>query len=317
MRGNIQIENWIECGKCGTGFDLSKNSGGCPLCKFGTGTYQDDHTMIKRPFGKRDYLSIPTELKLVPGTPIIDSENRRVGSWGMFNDFFSGKAVCRTLAHIMDEEKKDYITLKDLIDKFKLVIVENKLQSLKGFPSDVNMDSAVNRLVYHFISTYNKMGLLHLKTVNGKDKIWDEKWDKILVTLTRDGLEFSKIRNKIFDDNDRSSQVLTKEESVWMINHLKSLDKKGYGEYRILVQVYSFLKRGNNGKNDLWAWFAQNNDMIDSVRAWSKKKSDQKAFKKQIQNLSQTFASGKLSLLRELGLVRDKRNDYTIVGDIQ
>jgi hypothetical protein len=233
----------------------------------------------------------------------------------MFNDFFSGKAVCRILAHIMNETNSEYIKLNDLIEKTTKIFDEYNLSELKGFPKDTQSDSSVGRLVYHFISTFANMGLLNIKNNNKGD--WKgENWKDVSITLTKDGYEFAKLRNQIFDDNDRSSQVLTSEEREWMIEFLKEIDKKGYKEYSILSQVYNFIKKGNNGKNDLWKWFRENKDFRKYLEIWSRKKSNAKEFEKQIANLSQTFASGKLSLLRELGVISNKRNDYTIIGEL-
>lgn len=306
-------ENWVKCGRCYTEFDLNKNMMGCPLCGFG----KKDKTFVKSNIKLSSYLTTPPELKLKMGPPVTNEGTKLVGSWGMFNDFFSGKAVCRILAHMMKEKESDYIKLSDLVEKAKMVITENNLSELKGFPNDVNSDSSVGRLVYHFIATFADMGLLNLKTIkNGTGNIWTESWNNILVTLTKDGYEFAKLRNKIFDETDRSSQTLTTEEREWLLEFLKGIDKKGYKEYSILFQVYSFIKKGNNGKDDLWKWFRENENFIKYLEIWSRKKSDPKKFQKQIINLSQTFASSKLSLLRELGVIRDKRNDYTVIGEL-
>jgi hypothetical protein len=308
-----QTENWVKCGRCNTEFDLNKNTIGCPLCGFG----KEDKRFVGSNVKFSSHLTLPLpELKLKKVTPIVDEGTKLVGSWGMFNDFFSGKFVCRTLTHMIKEKGENYIKLSDLIEKAKMIVKENNLSELKGFPKDVDSDSSIGRLVYHFISTFYGMGLLDLKTVkNNADNIWSESWSNILITLTQDGYEFAKLRNKIFDENDRSSQTLTTEEKEWMIEFLKEIDKKGYKEYSILSQVHSFIKKGNNGK-DLWKWFKENENFIRYLKSWSKKKSNAKEFQKQIANLSQTFASGKISLLRELGLISNRRNDYSIIGEL-
>ena len=43
---------------------------------------------------------------------------------------------------------------------------------------------------------------------------------------------------------------------------------------------------------------------------------DDKKYKKQVYNYARSFASAKVSLLREFGVVKNKRNDYTMTGDL-
>jgi ribosomal protein L37E len=303
-------ENRVKCGRCSTEFDINKNLKGCPLCGFGKGSTSSNFTIKKS-----SYLSVPPKLNLKAFLPIVDEERKIVGAWGMFNDFFSGKAVCRILAHVMNETGNDYIKLDDLIKKTTEVFADCNLSELKGFPKDLQSDSSVGRLVYHFISTFANMGLLNIKS-NNKSNWTSEGWNNVLITLTKDGYEFAKLRNKIFDDNDRSSQVLTVEEREWMIEFLKEIDKKGYKEYSILYEVYTFIKKGHNGKNDLWKWFRENKNFRKYLEVWSRKVDKPKEFEKQIANLAQTFAAGKLSLLRELGIISDRRNDYTVIGEL-
>jgi len=84
-----------------------------------------------------------------------------------------------------------------------------------------------------------------------------------------------------------------------------------------LKEVYDFLKTGNNGNQDLWDWFEDNEKFQEYIKYRSEKaKNDDRIFRKQLHNYARTFASAKISLLRELGLVKNKRNDYTIVGEM-
>ena len=163
------------------------------------------------------------------------------------------------------------------------------------------------------------MGLFDvmLKDKQEKKNIWNEEWKNILIRPTKEGLEFARLKNNVFDLGKYDEQVLTKEESAWLIGHLKEIGSKGFREYDTLLKVLNFIKEGNNGNKDLWNWFAKNNDFVSYVSEWSAKNDNPKAFNKQLSNLAQTFGSGKISLLRELGVIKNKRNDYTVIGDLK
>jgi len=308
-------ENWVKCGKCGTEFDLNKNDG-CPLCGFGSKDISIEKESEERSISKNKmlrYLSIPNDLVLEPGKPLIDDETRRVGSWGMFNSFFPGKATLRVLAHIMEEENQECIKLSDLMKKMEEVLQRSELTKLRGFPNNPKKESSIGRLVYHFIRTFTEMGFFIVKTAGeNKEDVWACNWDDIDITLTKEGLEFAKIKNRVFDYNE-SNQVLTNDEKVWLIDYLRKIDREGYKEYSLLRDVFEFLKEGHNGKDELWNWFKSNENFRNYVRQWSRKADDPKKFEEQIENISTTFAAGKLALLRELGVVKNKRNDYTIL----
>jgi len=316
-------ENRIKCGKCNTEFDLNKNDG-CPLCGFGIGLQTAGIRINKKlqiEDGSINYLAIPKNLDLKPGQLRIDDETKSVGSWGMFNSFFPGKAVLRILANMLDKEKTKIVTLDALINKTSEETQKYSLSKLRGFPNDPNNKNSIGRLVYHFIRTFTEMGFFTVKPKEEtKNNVWDEPWVNIEITLTKEGLEFAKLKNKIFDNGDFSQasiefQILTKEEKQWLTCYLKKIDEKEYKEYSILKNVFDFIKQGHNGKDELWNWFETNPDFINYVKQWSRKTDNPEAFEKQIKNLSITFAGGKLALLRELGVVSNKRNDYTIVGE--
>src|SRR3989344_674227 len=318
-------ENRVRCGRCNTEFDLSKNPDICPLCGFGKHLFENNsetvsispknETFVTRP--QVNYLSIPNEINL-PGGKIVPDEESKIGLWGMINDLFSGKALLRINSNLLLERKVEFIPLDDVIETSKLVITQNKLGDLKGFPNP-KKESSIGRLVYHFISGFHKMGLFEVK-LEGKpeaENIWKEDWKKILIRPTREGLQFARLKNKVFDEKKYNSQVLTAEEKEWLVRYLQKIDKEGFKEYTVLVGVLSFIKQGNNGNKDLWAWFKKNPDFVSYVKSWSAKKDDPKAFEKQLDSLAQTFSSGKISLLRELGTIKDKRNDYTVIGDLK
>lgn len=314
-------ENRIKCGRCGTEFDVNKNKDGCPLCGLGSIKVieQEAKNFNNIKETESDLLNIPIELKLSPGKIIVDKESSKVGLWGMFNDFFSGKALLRISANMLEKEKKEYVSLNQLIESAKKIMNDRKLLSLKGFPNDIDSDSSVGRLVYHFMAGFHKIGLFEVKTIGIQEgkSIWNYSWDDLMIRPTKEGLEFARIKNKVFEDKDYENQTLTNEESKWMIKYLREIDKKGFKEYTILKQIVDFIREGNNGNKDLWGWFKKNPNFITYIKDWSSKNNNQKAFEKQLTNLSQTFSSGKISILRELGIIKNKRNDYTIIGELK
>ncbi len=317
--GIFTPENRIKCGNCGTEFDFGRNTNGCPLCGFGgKKTVKEEFKTASNAaasVGKVNYLAIPPELKLKSGNVFSDKETETWGSWLMFNDFFAPKFLARVLAWKLSEKKTEAVILKEFMVSIVQIIKDNELTSLKGFP-DLEKDRDGNRLVNHFLKTATNMGLFEVKPLSGKIKnVWTEKWDNIFVSLTKEGLEFARLRNTVFDDH-KKEQVLTPEEKEWLVDYLKQIDRSGYKEYSVLKEVYNHLKSGHNGNKDLWAWFEKNEKFRDYIKYRSEKaRKDPKIFQKQLHNYARSFASAKISLLRELGVVRDKRNDYTILGE--
>lgn len=314
------LENRIKCGKCGTEFDLNKNQDGCPLCGFGKGILIGDIdkkiTPEKNIIGLHEYIKIPPTINLSSGNVMIDDETQIWGSWLMFNDFFAPKFLSRIIIWKMYKEKKDYIILNELMDDAINIIKTNGLTKFKGFPN-LNKDRKGERLVEHFLKTFVKMGLIQFEPVekNGLD-IWKANWDKIQVIPTKECVEFAQIKNKLFDEK-QIEQILNLEEKDWLLNYLKKIDEKGYKEYSTLKEVYLFLKDGNNGNKDLWNWFVKNNKFQSYIEQRSKSKDNPELFEKQIWNYARSFSSAKISLLREFGVVKNKRNDYTILGEFE
>jgi len=335
---NIQ-ENRIKCGRCNTEFDINKNKGGCPLCGFSkkvlfekevefipikhypkkeeiTVSIDSKKEKMVKTIIDREYIGIPPKIELKVGKVFTDDETKTWGSWLMFNDFFAPKFLARVLAWKTHKEKSS-ILLSDLMkDAINLIQIYN-LSSLKGFPN-LRKDSKGHRLVHHFLRTFTNMGFFKVESIdiNARD-VWKEDWDKINISLTKEGLEFAQLRNPIFEDN-KEEQILSDEEIKWLISYLKQIDRKGYREYSVLKEVYDFLKKGRNGNKDLWIWFEENEKFRDYILKRSKKaRNDPKIFDKQLHNYARTFASAKVSLLRELGVVRNKRNDYSILEDLE
>jgi ribosomal protein L37E len=319
MTQRIQSENWIKCGGCGTEFDLNKNKLGCPLCGFGKNFVSNFSPEIQKErihsLTYNKHMTIPPEMKLNHADVFSDKETRTWGSWLMFNDFFAPKLITRVLAWKLYEEKSETVLLSSLMNDVINTIKENGLSKLKGFPN-LNKDPKGERLVNHFLSTITKMGLTIVKPLDSNVKdIWKEDWEKIRVSLSNKGLEFAQLKNNVLDEGD-IKQILNVEEKKWILNYLKEIDVMGYKDYSILKEVYNFLKDGNNGNKDLRNWFINNEKFRIYIPERSKRaRESPEVFEKQIWNYARSFSTAKISLLRELGLVRDKRNDYTIMGE--
>lgn len=324
--------NTIKCGRCNTEFDLEKNEKHCPLCGFGKKQIMDREIQLvpieKYPKeetitipieltteNSNGVISIPTPMDLELGNVYSNKETSVWGSWLMFNTFLPIKFLARITAWEMSEENT--IRLDNLINNAIKLVHKYNLSKLKGFPN-LEKDPEGNRLVYHFLSTGIKMGLFDVKSSRKDiDDVLKGKWREIEVSLTKEGLDFARLRNPVFDDK-KQGPALSKEEKEWIVKYLKKIDKEGHKEYSILKDVYEFLNSGHNGNKDLWGWFEENKVFRDYIKKRSiRAKSDKKIFEQQLKNYARTFASAKISLLRELGVVKDKRNDYTIVGELR
>lgn len=319
MAQKNQTENRLKCGGCGTEFDLNKNKFGCPLCGFGknfiscrSSEFQNEQ-IINSFYSK--HMTIPPELELNRANVHSDKETRTWGSWLMFNDFFAPKLITRVLAWKLYEEKSETVLLSSLMNDVIKTIKENGLSKLKGFPN-LNKDPKGERLVNHFLSTFTKMGLTIVKPFDSNVKdIWKGDWEKIRVSLSSKGLEFAQIKNPVFDEG-KPEQILSKKEKDWILSYLKEIDAADYREYSVLKEVYNFLKDGNNGNKDLRNWFVNNEKFINYIPERSRNAREYpEILEKQLHNYSRSFSTAKISLLRELGVVKDKRNDYTIVGE--
>jgi ribosomal protein L37E len=339
-------ENRIRCGRCGTDFDFNKNKDGCPLCGFSKKeqlikeeamacivplTNQPISETVMAENSPDNFLTPPpATIPALVGDLITDEETKIWGSWLMFNSFLPGKALMRVIGWKIKSDNKEYISLHSVIAEFLFIVKKHNLYNLKGFP-DVPKDNvrfaeilnkpekngSVRRLVHHFMKTFVNMGLMSIKTKSlSKRDIWSEKWEKIEVGLTKEGLDFARLSNALFDGEDKN-QVLSKVEREWLLSYLKKIDGKGYREYSVLKEVYLLLKSGKNGNKDLWNWFGNNKKFQDYIKNRSERaRDDEKIFKQQLTNYSRTFSSSKISLLREMGIVRNKRNDYTLIGEL-
>ena len=117
-------------------------------------------------------------------------------------------------------------------------------------------------------------------------------------------------------DGGNNLPILSEEEQKWLVNYLKSIELEGFQEYSLLKEFLIFLKGGHHDYQDLLEWFSTNERMLEYLKTWSRKKDDPDAFRAQVENVAAVFVTGKIALLRELGMVSSKRNDYTVIREI-
>ncbi|MBI2133629.1 hypothetical protein HYU11_03020 [Candidatus Woesearchaeota archaeon] len=313
--------NPVKCGRCNSEFDFSRNKA-CPMCNFGPHLFliNPEHSLTSSPS-----LSTTANLSGLPeGHPIISEFTKLMGSWGMFNSFFPGKAVLRIVSEHSLKNKAGanlHAVVEDLCKLSATTHIGSKtLSKFRGFPSNPNNPSAKGRLVWHFIRTYHEMGLLTAKDEKGVNisKIPDKNWEKVFVMPTSQGFAFAKLNNTLLDEG-KGIQVLTDEEKKLILKHLKEIDSNDYREYTVLNDFHKFLSRHKRNKDEIYAWFEQYKPFLDSINVWSRKAKigNQNQFQAQIKNLSATFGSSKIALLRELGAITDKRDDYSVIGDLK
>lgn len=278
---------------------------------------------------RHNYLSVPDDIEGLENGRVMkygtkqDRQLQLVGTWGQFNSFFPVKAGLRILANLLLESKKESINLKEFVfrctDIFRRVKISNKkLSKFRGFPLR-KKDTAIGRFVWHFMIPAQEMGLIKITKPSPDYEgmpYSPNDWDKVYITITREGLDFAKLKNPLFDD-DSMEQVLGEDETRWMIDFLKKIDKNGFREYTLLKDVFEFLKQGHNGKEDLWSWFENDQRFMNYVKSWSRKTGTPTTLKKQVENLARTFSSSKIALLRELRLIRNKRGDYTLINELR
>lgn len=247
-----------------------------------------------------DFLAPFSALNIPHGTPRF--EKSVAGSWGMFNSFLPGKASLRVLSRMVTENNGPVSFekfMRTCVKAFKM----RGLSTHRGFPKQ--KESSVSRTEWHLIRPFAHLGLMEI--------IESEKGQ--LVLITKKGLEFANLKNPVLDGEDGSA-TLSKDEQKWLIMYLKSIESEGFQEYSMLNEFLAFLKRGHHEYQDLLEWFSTNKRMLDYLKTWSRKKDDPDAFRAQIENVAAVFVTGKVALLRELGLVSSKRNDYTVLGEI-
>jgi hypothetical protein len=183
------------------------------------------------------------------------------------------------------------------------------LQKFRGFPKKYKRESAIGRLVWHFITTAYQTGLMEIE---GDAGIPAHGWDAVFVSITKEGFEFCQLENRVLDWKSRE-QVLTDAERNWVIGYLKKIDGEGFKEYTLLRGVFDELKKNNTAISD---WLEHNENFITYVKTWSRKKEDTTEFAKQMKTVAVMFAQSKIALLRELGVINNQRNDYSVTGSL-
>lgn len=255
-----------------------------------------------------DYLGPPPELENLKGGKIIQTPAaKHVGTWGQFNSFFPVKGVLRILCHMVSENGGMAVNLQELVDGSKAAFQLAGLGRYRGFPSS-RKESAVGRLVWHFITPAHEMGLVRIE---GAKEIPVRGWGKVSIAPTKEGLEFAKLKNLIFDERS-TKQILSDAERNWVLDYLKKIDGEGYKEYSLLKEIFSELKKGNV---NIASWLEKNGKFVNYVKRWSRKAKDERRFRKQLRNVAAMFAQSKIALLRELAIISDRRNEYTVIDE--
>jgi len=225
------------------------------------------------------------------------------GTWGMFNSYIPGKAALRVLTHLVSNSGGKSIEYNRFMDKCIAVFRDVRLSRYRGFPKKAS-DSAKQRLSMHLIWPYSQIGLI---------QIYGEK-DTQFVTITKEGLEFANLPNPLLDYG-QEQQILSEEESRWLLDHLRKIDELGFKEFSTLKSLVTFLALGHKRFEDIVNWFKNNKEFVDWVNARSRYKDNPRAFYRQLHNISTTFASGKIALLRELGIISTSRAKYQVLGN--
>lgn len=248
-----------------------------------------------------------TERPRVKNLAVAEPEiaDRKFGSWGMFNSYVPGKAALRVLHNLLGQNSGEAVKFSELIDACITYFSRFGLYKYRGFPKKTS-ESARTRLAAHLIMPYHEMGLIKVYG-NGKDPD---------VTITKDGLDFADLRNPLLDDGDKTKS-LSEEESMWIKNHLKRIDGLGYKEFSLLRDLTHFLAKGEPQFKKIVDWFKENQGFVDWLKSGSRHRDDPKAFLRQLQNVSRTFASGKIALLRELGVVSSARATYNVLQNLE
>jgi len=232
-------------------------------------------------------------------------EESRFGTWGMFNSYVPGKAALRVLTNLINKNGGRPVRFSDLVDECVIHFSRSGLCKYRGFPKKTS-ESARGRLATHLILPYHEMGLM---------RVYGEKKD-LHVMITEEGLAFTKLPNPLLDEGDKT-KFLSEEESKWLISHLRRIDKLGYKEFSILEDLTRFLASAEKRFEDIANWFKRNENFVDWLRTGSRYQHDSAAFSRQLDNVARTFASGKIALLRELGLISTSRATYHVVRGLK
>jgi len=249
-----------------------------------------------------------TELKTINGEGInfMPSKIRPspLGTWCMFNSYLPGKCALRILTKMLQENGGKEILFNEFVDRCAEAFKHSHLSEFRGFPKN-SKESAVARLAWHLIQPFADMGLMRIE---GEPK---------RISITKEGFELASIPNPFLDENEKNL-ILSSAERQWIKEHLRRITKSGYEEMTILSSLREFLIQRKGVKfSDLAGWFLKNQIFLRSIKSQSRYKDDPRRLEKQIENLARAYASGKIALLRELGVVSDKRNTYTVIGELR
>ena len=237
---------------------------------------------------------------------IPEIRKSKFGSWGMFNSYLPGKTALRVLITLISKNGGNPIRFGELIDESIKYFSRSRLSRFRGFPKRTS-DSARTRLRTHLIVPYHEMGLIKLLN-NEKNP---------LIMVTKDGIDFARLQNPLLDEGSRKGDILSEEEREWLINHLRKIDKQGYEEFSLLENLTNFLSGEERRFNDLAQWFRNNESFVEWLKSGSRCREDQNAFSRQLLNVSRTFASGKVALLRELGIISTSRAKYHVLRNLE
>jgi len=258
------------------------------------------------------YMAKPLGYKGLLAPASIQSSEFGLGKNFLFNSFFAAKAMLRVIANLANEEQKSPEQSK-VLEIFNKAAIALDLQAYNGFPKErkeKHEGSKINRPLYGILIPLSQMGILKIDG-NG-------------VLLTKSGLEFSMFSNPKLDE--AKEEILSEQEIKYLISYLKEIDMHGYKEYTFLKQIVDFIKeKSKYGKTpvyqDLVDFIKHNEHFVDYVYKTSKfgKKGlfkESHDFLNKLQRTAQAVVASRIALLRELRIIEDKRNSYSIINDI-
>jgi hypothetical protein len=266
---------------------------------------EDDYKGYAKYFDKP--VEYTAELLLQPS---VTSHEFGLGTTFLFNSFFAAKAMLRAIANLTNE-KKEPASVEDVLQVFYKAAKARDLQKIKGFPKERSKQrhegSNENRPLYSIILPLSELGLLSKEN----DKVY----------LTKAGLELAQLDNPKLDENKES--LLSEKEIEFITDYLKQIDAQGYKEYSVLKGFVNYIKEmQQHGKmpsyQDLTKYFYSNQGFVDFLYKNSKfgKRGIPKEthdFNNWVKRESRAIASSKISILRELGVLENKRNSYKIL----
>lgn len=241
-------------------------------------------------------------------------EESEVGSWFMFNSFFAGKALLRILANLINKEQISSVSTDTLVQVGSDAFKKAGLSKYRGFPKEKKHHkyekSNIDKLKYFILKPFADMGLIVINSDDTHNQ----------VSLTKPGLDFVMLDNPILDEH-KQSPSLSEAEQRFILGYIKSIDSK-YKEYSTLKETVDFIKTKKNiSYPEIVDFFVKNekiaNYLYNGSRAQKENKSkDDKNFKIYLSHAAYSFASSRIALLRELGILSDKRGEYKIVSEV-